>query len=99
MRLSAATSYSYRVRAADGSGNLSGYSSVQSATAQSAVSNLVAAYSFNEAVEPLSSTGPVGATRERSQPPRGHSAGGSGLLSFNGTETPSSRSATRRRCA
>ena len=33
--LQAATSYSYRVRAADAAGNLSGYSSVQSATTQS----------------------------------------------------------------
>ena len=32
--LAAATSYSYRVRAADLAGNLSGYSSVQSATTQ-----------------------------------------------------------------
>ena len=32
--LAAATSYSYRVRAADAAGNLSGYSSVQSATTQ-----------------------------------------------------------------
>ena len=34
--LQAATSYSYRVRAADAAGNLSGYSSVQSATTQAA---------------------------------------------------------------
>ena len=32
--VAAATSYSYRVRAADAAGNLSGYSSVQSATTQ-----------------------------------------------------------------
>ena len=44
----AATSYSYRVRAADAAGNLSGYSSVQSATTPAAGSALVAAYGFDE---------------------------------------------------
>jgi chitodextrinase len=45
--LAASTSYSYRVRASDGSGNLSLYSNVASATT-AASTGLVAAYSFNE---------------------------------------------------
>jgi PKD repeat protein/glucose/arabinose dehydrogenase len=45
--LTAGTSYSYRVRAADAAGNLSGYSNVASATTQAAGSALVASYSFN----------------------------------------------------
>jgi hypothetical protein len=46
--LTAGTSYSYRVRAADAAGNLSGYSNAASATTQAAGSGLVASYSFNE---------------------------------------------------
>ena len=46
--LSSNTTYSYRVRAADAAGNLSGYSGVASATTASTISSLVAAYSFNE---------------------------------------------------
>ena len=46
--MAAATSYSYRVRATDAAANLSGYSSVESATTQAAASTLVAAYSFDE---------------------------------------------------
>jgi fibronectin type 3 domain-containing protein len=45
--LTAGTSYSYRVRATDAAGNLSGYSNVASATT-AASSGLVAAYSFKE---------------------------------------------------
>ncbi|MEN6301175.1 MAG: LamG-like jellyroll fold domain-containing protein, partial [Armatimonadia bacterium] len=45
--LSAGTSYSYRVRATDAAGNLSGYSNAASATT-AAAGGLVAAYSFNE---------------------------------------------------
>jgi chitodextrinase/glucose/arabinose dehydrogenase len=46
--LAASTSYSYRVRAGDAGGNLSGYSNVVSATT-AAATGLVAAYAFNEA--------------------------------------------------
>jgi glucose/arabinose dehydrogenase/chitodextrinase len=46
--LTASTSYSYRVRAADAAGNLSAYSGVQSATTQTTAFALVAAYAFNE---------------------------------------------------
>src|SRR5205807_1496960 len=53
--LSPATSYSYRVRATDLAGNLSGYSEVASATTLSPpppVTGLVAAYGFNEGSGP-----------------------------------------------
>ena len=40
--------YSYRVRATDAAGNLSGYSAVASATTATTNPALVAAYSFNE---------------------------------------------------
>src|SRR4029077_3493884 len=47
--LTAATSYSYRVRAADAAGNLGGYSNTATATTAAASgSGLVAAYSFDE---------------------------------------------------
>ncbi len=47
--LTAGTSYSYRVRAADAAGNLSAYSSTASATTQAAIpAGLAAAYAFNE---------------------------------------------------
>jgi fibronectin type 3 domain-containing protein len=46
--LQPATSYSYRVRATDAAGNLSGYSNTASATTPAQSSGLVAAYSFNE---------------------------------------------------
>ena len=48
--LALSTSYSYRVRAADAAGNLSGYSNVASATTLSTPpsTGLVAAYGFNE---------------------------------------------------
>ena len=46
--LAAGTGYSYRVRATDAAGNLSGYSNVASATTITTISGLVAAYSFNE---------------------------------------------------
>ncbi len=46
--LSANSSYSYRVRAMDTSGNLSGYSGVAVAATPSAPGSLVAAYGFNE---------------------------------------------------
>ncbi len=48
--LAPSTSYSYRVRAVDASGNLGGYSNVASATTSSTPpsSGLVAAYGFNE---------------------------------------------------
>ena len=42
------TNYSYRVRATDAAGNLSGYSTVASATTLATTPGLVAAYSFNE---------------------------------------------------
>src|SRR2546421_41505 len=46
--LTAGTSYSYQVRAADAAGNLSAYSAVASATTSNTPSGLVAAYAFNE---------------------------------------------------
>ena len=46
--LSANSSYSYRVRAMDAAGNLSGYSEVATAATPSAPGSLVAAYGFNE---------------------------------------------------
>ena len=46
--LSANSSYRYRVRAVDTSGNLSGYSGVATAATPSAPGSLVAAYGFNE---------------------------------------------------
>ncbi len=45
---SAGTSYSYRVRATDASGNLSTYSNTATATTPAAPSGLVAAYGFDE---------------------------------------------------
>ncbi len=46
--LAANTSYSYRVRAADAAGNLSGYSGTANATTLATAAGLVAAYSFDE---------------------------------------------------
>jgi fibronectin type 3 domain-containing protein len=46
--LTAGMTYNYQVQATDAAGNLSGYSSVASATTPSAPSGLVAAYGFNE---------------------------------------------------
>src|SRR2546429_154512 len=46
--LGANTSYSYRVRATDAAGNLSGYSNVASAATPATPAGLVAAYAFNE---------------------------------------------------
>jgi chitodextrinase len=46
------SSYTYRVRATDASGNLSGYSPVASATTLAGNPGLVAAYSFNEGTGP-----------------------------------------------
>jgi chitodextrinase len=46
--LTAGSTYSYRVRATDAAGNLSGYSPVSSATTLAASTGLVAAYGFNE---------------------------------------------------
>ncbi len=46
--LAASTAYTYRVRASDAAGNLSGYSSTATATTQSISTGLVAAYSFDE---------------------------------------------------
>ena len=48
--LTVSTSYSYRVRAADAAGNLSGYSNVASAATPSIPVGLVAAYAFSEGV-------------------------------------------------
>ena len=48
--LTVSTSYSYRVRAADAAGNLSGYSNVASAATPSILVGLVAAYAFSEGV-------------------------------------------------
>ena len=84
--LAAATSYSYRVRAADLAGNLSGYSSVQSATTQAASSGLAAAYSFSEgigtSVADASGNGNVGAVGSASWVTTGRFGN---ALSFNGT--------------
>ncbi len=46
--LSANTSYSYRVRATDAAGNLSGYSNVASTTTNATSAGLVAAFGFDE---------------------------------------------------
>jgi fibronectin type 3 domain-containing protein len=46
--LVASTSYSYRVRAADAAGNLSGYSPIATATTQAASLGPAIAYAFNE---------------------------------------------------
>ena len=46
--LAGGTTYRYRVRATDGSGNLSPYSNIASATTASGPTGLVAAYGFNE---------------------------------------------------
>jgi glucose/arabinose dehydrogenase/chitodextrinase len=62
--LTPATTYRYRVRAADAAGNLSGYTAIQNATTQSTPSTLVAAYSFNAGSGPtvsdVSGTGNTG---------------------------------------
>ena len=46
--LTAGTNYTYRVRATDAAGNLSGYSATASATTPTTISGLVAAYAFDE---------------------------------------------------
>jgi chitodextrinase len=46
--LASATTYSYRVRATDGSGNLSGYSIVATGTTKAGATGLVASYGFDE---------------------------------------------------
>jgi chitodextrinase len=84
--LAAATSYSYRVRATDAAGNLSGYSSVQSTTTHSAPSTLVAAYAFDEGLGPsaadASGNGNTGAIGSAAWVPTGKFGN---ALSFNGT--------------
>ena len=84
--LAASTSYSYRVRAADAAGNLSGYSSVQSATTPAAGSGLAAAYSFNEgvgtSVADASGNGNAGAIGSASWTTTGRYGN---ALSFNGS--------------
>ena len=83
--LASATSYSYRVRAADAAGNLSDYSTVQGATTEAASLGLVAAYGFDEglgtSVGDASGNGNTGAIGTA-----GWAAGRfGGGLSFNGT--------------
>ena len=84
--VSASTSYSYRVRATDAATNLSGYSSVQSATTPAASSGLAAAYSFSEgigtSVADASGNGNVGAVGSASWVTTGRFGN---ALSFNGT--------------
>ena len=84
--LAAATSYSYRVRAADAAGNLSDYSTVLAATTQAAPSTLVAAYSFDEGLGPgaadASGNGNTGAIGSAAWIPTGKYGT---ALSFNGT--------------
>ena len=84
--LAAATSYRYRVRAADAVPNLSGYSSIQNATTPAASSGLAAAYSFSEgigtSVADASGNGNVGAVGSASWVTTGRFGN---ALSFNGT--------------
>ena len=85
--LTAATSYSYEVRAVDGAGNLGPFSNAASAvTAQTNSSGLVAAYGFNEAtgttVTDASGNGNVGTLANTVWTAAGKYGG---ALSFNGT--------------
>ena len=86
--LLAATSYSYRVRASDWAGNLSGYSNVASATTlNTAPTGLVAAYGFDEgsgtAVSDASGRGNTGTINGAAWTPEGRFGA---ALSFNGTD-------------
>jgi fibronectin type 3 domain-containing protein len=87
--LTASTSYSFRVRAADAAGNLSGYSSVVSATTAGLPppgTGLVLAYSFNAGsgttVIDASSNGNNGTINGATWSTQGRYGG---ALSFNGT--------------
>jgi chitodextrinase len=84
--LAAATSYSYRVRAADAATNLSGYSNTATATTQTTASGLVAAYSFSEGsgttVVDSSGTGNGGTISNATWTAAGKFGN---ALSFNGT--------------
>ena len=55
--LAASSSYSYRVRATDAAGNLSGYSNVASTTTPAGNPGLVAAYGFDEGAGPTVADG------------------------------------------
>ena len=87
--LTASTSYSYRVRATDGAGNLGGYSNVATATTQSGGASppgLVAAYTFDEGAgttvadaSGMGNTGTIGTATWSTPGKYGNS------LSFNGT--------------
>jgi PKD repeat protein len=87
--LAAATTYSYRVRATDASGNLSGYSNVAIQTTQSAPlpsAGLVLAYGFNAGagttVSDVSGNGNTGTISGASWSTQGRFGG---ALSFNGS--------------
>jgi chitodextrinase len=86
--LAAATVFNYRVRAADAAGNLSGYSTVTSATTASNVpsAGLVTAYGFNEGtgttVKDASSNGITGTLSGATWTTAGKYGD---ALSFNGT--------------
>ena len=85
--LTAATSYSYEVRAVDAAGNLGPFSNTTSAvTSQTNSSGLVAAYSFNEGtgttVADASGNGNVGTISNAAWAASGKYGG---ALSFNGT--------------
>ena len=85
--LSPATTYRYRVRAADAAGNLSGYSNIASATTQTGTTPTpVAAYSFNEGsgttVADASGTGNAGTIGTATWTTQGKFGN---ALSFNGT--------------
>ncbi|HTF13208.1 MAG TPA: LamG-like jellyroll fold domain-containing protein, partial [Burkholderiales bacterium] len=86
--LLAATTYRYRVRAADWAGNLSGYSNVASATTlNTPPTGLVAAYGFNEgtgtAVADASGRGNTGTINGAAWTAEGRFGA---ALSFNGTD-------------
>jgi glucose/arabinose dehydrogenase len=87
--VTASTSYSYRVRANDGSSNLSGYSNSASATTGSAppTAGLVAAFSFDEGAggssADASGNGNVGTINGATWSTQGRFGG---ALSFNGTD-------------
>ncbi|MGH8897606.1 MAG: fibronectin type III domain-containing protein, partial [Egibacteraceae bacterium] len=84
--LQASTSYSYRVRATDADGNLSGYSNPATATTPAPPAGLVAAYAFNEGtgttVADASGNGNTGTINGATRTTAGQFGG---ALVFNGT--------------
>jgi chitodextrinase len=84
--LSANSRYSYRVRAMDAAGNLSGYSEVTTAGTPSAPGSLVAAYGFNEGSGTMATDeSGTGNTGEVIGPAWTSSGKFGGALEFNGS--------------